>query len=385
MNVAYKKLITIVVAVVMMLSCGIFFNACSCSPGPAAKIMNLSLNPKIEFVLDNNDKVVSANALNDEGNFIISKVDFVGLSAKDATKEFLDASKDNGYLTSNQSANEDNVLKISISGELAEELFNDVKVVADKHIKWIKVSATVQFEDVLDKEYLEDIVLECMKEYTEADVVALSEIDLISLIEESRLETKNILSQEAKTLYYKSRANEIIRQKYLKIKQIISNNSLIAENKKTELIDKITLLVDKITEANDKYEELFIKSDSLYQSAMRDYYSMKKTFLQAKLDKDETQISVCAGNLATLETALVNAKNSAESMLISYEGAVTMALSAVELWLSADNALSLVDNETISQSIANARASYKDTYKSKYQDYVSKRHWETYWSILKTK
>ena len=33
-------------------------------------VMNVSLNPEVEFVLDGNDKVVTVNALNEEGNLM---------------------------------------------------------------------------------------------------------------------------------------------------------------------------------------------------------------------------------------------------------------------------------------------------------------------------
>ena len=42
------------------------------------RVMNISINPSVEFVLDEEDKVISVNALNEEGNLIIGAETFVG-------------------------------------------------------------------------------------------------------------------------------------------------------------------------------------------------------------------------------------------------------------------------------------------------------------------
>ena len=60
-----------------------------CAEAKEQKVMNLSLNPEVEFVLDENDKVVSVNALNEEGNLIVSAEVFTGKTAEEAAKLLL--------------------------------------------------------------------------------------------------------------------------------------------------------------------------------------------------------------------------------------------------------------------------------------------------------
>lgn len=368
------------------MGCGIFFNACSCTPGPATKIMNIALNPEIEFVLDKKNKVVSANALNEEGNFIISKVDFAGLKAKDATKEFLDASKEYGYLVKDSTVAGDNELKISISGELAEIIFNDVKVAADKHINWIKVSATVKFDGVIEREDIEAKVLECMQEYTQSDLADKTDAELIGMIEESRQETKNILSQEAKKLYYRTRANEILKQRYTKIKDLINANDVIADDKKAEYTEKLDTLVEKISEVKTKYEDTFVKANSDYQKALKKFLTLKKGYLQARLNNlDATTQAVIAGNLTTEYGILNAAKDVADASVILVDGAVSVALGAIELWLNTTSVTNLLDSDVVEQSASNARASYAQTFASSYANYTQENYWNNYWSVLNSK
>lgn len=80
--------------------------------------MNVSLNPKVEFVPNSKDKVVSVNALNEEENIIISSdVESVGVDADTAVKLFVGVSKDTGYLVSGNIQAGDNNIDVSISGD----------------------------------------------------------------------------------------------------------------------------------------------------------------------------------------------------------------------------------------------------------------------------
>ena len=55
-----------------------------CKKDEAGKVMNVALNPEVEFVLDANDKVVTVNALNEEGNLVISAAAFENVEGKSA-------------------------------------------------------------------------------------------------------------------------------------------------------------------------------------------------------------------------------------------------------------------------------------------------------------
>ena len=109
----------------------------------------------------------------------------------------------------------------------------------------------------------------------------------------------------------------------------------------------------------------------------------KKELLKAGIDKlSQTQKSIIIGQLETLKTTIQTAKSAADITLMAFENATSMALSAVELWLSIDNASSLIDEAVVNQTIENTKASYKDTFYTKHQSYVSASAWQSYWNIL---
>lgn len=107
--------------------------------------MNVELNPQLEFVLDTDNKVVSVNALNDEGNKIILSATFVGLSAEDAVDKFLEIAKEDGYLITGSVNAEENQINISISGD-SKNLLKAVKDSAVNYLNSVNINADVLSE-----------------------------------------------------------------------------------------------------------------------------------------------------------------------------------------------------------------------------------------------
>ena len=220
-----KKLKYLVFLVFVLMPCLLLISACS-KPDPNARVMNVSLNPEIEFVLDDENKVVSVNALNDEGNFILAKASFKGLTAEDAVELFIEVSSQNGFVL--QGTANLNEVDIEISGENAQKLFNSIKSSVNEALTNANYRIKLELEDI-DLEALREKVEECMQELSESEINALTEEELIALIKESRLQTENLLSQELKDFFYQERAIELHKAEMQKIKeQLDSAQNLFA-------------------------------------------------------------------------------------------------------------------------------------------------------------
>ena len=141
-----QKIISCLAAVVMLVGCGFILTACGKNNDPD-KVMNISMNPSIELVLDGNNKVLSVNAINDEGNFIIANASFTGLSAEDAVDLFIKTTEENGFVDTTLSA-EDNKLEIEISGDDAQKLYDKVKKSADEYLQSLNLNVTVTLENL---------------------------------------------------------------------------------------------------------------------------------------------------------------------------------------------------------------------------------------------
>ena len=134
-----------------------------CGKKDEEKLMAVSLNPALEFVLDKNDKVVSVTATNDDGNYILTKVSFEGMTAKEAVNEFLRVAKENGFVISGEVDATENQLKVSISGDDAKNLFNQVKKSATAYLETLGINAKIDFDKVISKEELANKVKEMME------------------------------------------------------------------------------------------------------------------------------------------------------------------------------------------------------------------------------
>ena len=136
-----KLFILIAVVLVIGLGVGAFFLF---SPKQeASAVMTLDVNPNIQLVLDQNDKVMFVNALNEDGEKLSLSVNFVGKTADEAAKLFVEASTNAGKINVNTSGT---TVNINISSEDADSekyaaLKESVKTKVNNYFKEIGVKA----------------------------------------------------------------------------------------------------------------------------------------------------------------------------------------------------------------------------------------------------
>ena len=171
-------------------------------------VMNICLNPEVEFLLDGDNKVITANAINEEGNLIISSDafdDIEGKTAEEAARLFVEVSKDTGYLVQSEVQVGENELKISISGdfELATALYNTVETQINTYLETVDIEATVAMAEAITEVHLRALVAECAPYM---DVAKMQYAELVDALIESRRETSEFYSQMLKEIYYEAKA-----------------------------------------------------------------------------------------------------------------------------------------------------------------------------------
>lgn len=67
----------------------------------AKAVMECSVNPSVQFVLNSSNKVVGVNVLNEDGEKIVANVNFEGKSAEEAAKLFVELSTEAGHINVN--------------------------------------------------------------------------------------------------------------------------------------------------------------------------------------------------------------------------------------------------------------------------------------------
>lgn len=325
-----KKVISALCATTMLLAGGITLTACN-KDTSEAKVMNVSLNPEVEFVLDKDNKVVSVNALNNEGNIIISgDVEFVGKDATEAAQLFVSISKDNGYLVSGSVTTEKNKLEIQISGEQTKEiekLFNSVKTSVESKLQELNITGTIEKLENLTKEYLQGVVAECAPYLEEAKIKAMEYSELIEEIKTSRKETKELYSQELKEMYYQAKSDALRLAQLEKVKEQIG---ALSAGLLTEVEKKYT---DAINAIEKTRKDIFLDADGVYQKAVKAFNEAKTDYLKRRKEISEMDSSLITDEvkqgLADLDKLVEGAENALEEAYKVADGALTATKDAL--------------------------------------------------------
>lgn len=342
-----KKLTSVLIALVLVVGVLCTLTACDTNNDKSAPttVMNVTLNPEVEFVLNGNGKVLSVNALNEDGNLIITaslkekdgattdESQFEGQTAEDAAKLFVQLSHEMGFLVSGNVGITNNDVNISISGEVqadAQKLYDDVKTTVEEYFTEENIKAKVGELQVIAQEKLQELVAQAQPY---VDAATLSTMELIEQLYESRKETADMYSQELKNAYYNAKAAAMDTAKVEamrgELNSLLQAGFDIALNTYTKALETIE---------NTRMEYL-VSSESAYQKALATFRAKKIEFLQKRQELADSEVQLTEEQLAALdalqsavetaETALVNAGKIANDALDTAKTAVTTGYNAV--------------------------------------------------------
>lgn len=311
------------------------FPLSACGGADEAKIMNVSLNPQVEFILDKDDKVVTVNALNEEGNLVISAEAFAnieGKSAEDAAELFVQVCEESGFIIKGSLGDEE--LEISISGneKQAKKLFNSVKQEVTNYLSTLNIELEIEKEEAYTKAQLEELVASVSLHLSQAEVKALDYQALIKELENSRKETEGMYSQELKNTYYVVRAVELQKAEIEAIKEKAGALVSMALNTVEQAyFNAVSALVEA--------REELIDESGAYQTALADLRSKKVKYLNYRKQLSEQEVAITTTQQQLLdgyenaldiaETALINAGNLASSSITLAEQTLQTAYNAI--------------------------------------------------------
>ena len=347
----FKKLMT-AFCIAAIFSTAFSFTACNQKDKEESNtVMNLSLNPQVEFILDSNDKVVSVNALNEEGNLIITAEafqDIEGKSADEAAKLFAQISKDTGFLIEGSISDGENQIDISLSGDAkdTEALYSSVKDEINAYLSDENITATITQTEAITKAELEKLVAECSPYLKEAEIKAMEYQDLVKTLLESRKETAKLYSQQLKDAYYEAKAFALEQAQL----EVLKSKLPLLQQAAVEALSSVYVgLVNNIEQL--RYDHL-IKEDSLYQTALKDFREAKTEYLNYKNYVAETEDSQVTADMTEHLAALDQAVENMEAALLSAgENANTLLDTAkANVKTAYDEAIAAIENASIQAS-----------------------------------
>ena len=330
-----KKLTSLLIVLVLVIGALFALTACDQTDKDApTTVMNVSLNPEVEFVLDGHGKVVTVNALNEDGNLIITATAFEGKTAEEAAELFVQISHEMGFLVSGNAQIKNNDLEISISGETkdVEAIYNDVKASIQEYFTLENITAQIAALETVTREQMEALVAQAQPYIDQAKLQALSHMELVEELYASRKETCDMYSQELKNAYYNAKAAAMDTTKIQALKEKMGSNfNFVLEG----LFSVYTTAVTKIEDARMQY---LVSPESDYQIKLAEFRAKKIEFLQKRqeLAEKETltdaEISVLnslEAGVNLIEDALVQIGVLANKTLDSLKATMTKAYDAL--------------------------------------------------------
>ena len=331
-----KKLTSVLIVLVLVVGALCAFAACDTpqDKDKPATVMNVALNPEVEFVLDGNGKVVSVNALNEDGNLIITATVFEGKTGEEAAKLFVEIAHEMGFLVSGNAGIENNDLSIQISGDTSDinKLYNDVKAEVESYFTEENIQAKVAQVEAIAREEIEKLVAQAQPYIEQAKLEALSNMELLEQLYESRKETCEMYSQELKNAYYNAKAAAMDTAKIQALKTQMGEKF---DANLQKLFDTYTKALEDIETARIEY---LVAPESTYQTMLAEFRAKKLELLQKRQELAEqesvssTDLIILGGlELAvdTAETMLLKAGELANSSLDLLKSAVTSGYNAI--------------------------------------------------------
>ena len=335
--------------------------------------MTVDINPSVEFMVDDQNKVVSVTALNDDGSILIAGEAFVGKTPEEATRMVVSLATDAGYLVKGEihveNTDESQKVEISVSGnsDYAKELAKNVKSDVEKYLKDNKITATVESVKAKTLDEMRKVVIEDGL-FTEDEVKNMTEEQLYKALAAGRIETAQLLTAEMREAYYRAKDYKISFVEKQATADIISGMGATYKVLMSGYSTALAAYSTSIDKLDALRYSLLVDPESAYQKALASLRDAKEDLLKEKKlifsvkDGDKTYVEISASFKLSEETynkALKAVEDAGAAANKAMETAIA-ALREVEAQLKALEE-KLRENEDISAKLTAEAQKLEDT------------------------
>lgn len=335
--------------------------------------MTVDINPSVEFMVDDQNKVVSVTALNDDGSILIAGEAFVGKTPEEATRMVVSLATDAGYLVKGEihveNTDESQKVEISVSGnsDYAKELAKNVKSDVEKYLKDNKITATVESVKAKTLDEMRKVVIEDGL-FTEDEVKDMTEEQLYKALAAGRIETAQLLTAEMREAYYRAKDYKISFVEKQATADIISGMGATYKALMSGYSAALAAYSTSIDKLDALRYSLLVDPESAYQKALASLRDAKEDLLKEKKlvfsvkDGDKTYAEISASFKLSEETynkALKAVEDAGAAANKAMETAIA-ALREIEAQLKALEE-KLRENEDISAKLTAEAQNLEDT------------------------
>ena len=279
-----KRLISIFLLCTVLLS-AISFTSCSKAKPEEGSVtrMTVDINPSVEFMIDDENKVVSVTALNDDGSILIVGEAFVGKTPEEAIEMMVTLASDTGYLVQGNMEASENTVKISVSGDskYAEQLRKNVSKKANDVLKALDINGKVEKAEALKIDALRQMALSTSI-YTEDEIGAMDEGQLYKVISAGRIETALLLTEEMRNAYYSAKEYKISFAEREETARIIKELGGLYNLTHVAYKTALDVYSTAISELDHFRYEMLVSPESEYQKSLNRLREAKIELLKQK-------------------------------------------------------------------------------------------------------
>lgn len=288
------KILSIALSICLFCMCFIGCNlTTTVSASEDLSYVSMRINPEIELVVDKDEKVVSVNAINEDGETVLCELDLVGMTVEEAGEAFTDMAAELGFIDVDS---EETTVYIMGSGEneelvnsIEEKLTEKINGYFDKKGIFGKVSheSLKEYEELAQEWAISardarmvSRILELYPEMTEEEVLALSIEERIELIKDNSVKNGLTASLLGK---YNSEV-QVVKEEFTNMFE------LRKEIKELELqLEDETLSEEELALIREEYEAKKAEYDALKEQYEASIKELKEEKLE-KIEKEKEQI-----------------------------------------------------------------------------------------------
>lgn len=244
-------------------------------------IVNVSVNPSVEFVVDSRNRVVSVKGLNDEGMMMVYGERIIGKNINDAVKTLIKVETKTGYLVVNGEAS---INKITLSvGAENESKVNNLQLSIENSIieecKSLNVNSEIEKVEKYTKDNLISLAMKYDSSLTFEKANMMSYKELAKVIAVYHIETSDIYEEKLEDYYRQIKDSKIELSQYECLKKAIES----ASDLQKIALDAYKGVIQQIETYYNKLDEIiyttFVDSESEYQKALKNVNDSKNDVL----------------------------------------------------------------------------------------------------------
>ena len=280
--------------------------------------MTVDINPSVEFMIDDQNKILSVTALNDDGSILIVGETFIGKTPEEAVEMMVTLAAETGYLVSGNAQMTENTVKVSVSGDskYAEQLMKDISKKADAVLKELDIPGQVEKAEALKIDALREMAL-ATSLYTEEELSAMDEGQLCKVISAGRVETALLLTEEMREAYYTAKEYEISFAQREETAKIIQGLGGLYNLTHVAYKTALDVYSTAITELDQFRYDMLVSPESEYQKSLT---KLREAKVELLMQKNYTaSLDVNGEEYASATVTLQLSKENYDKMLAAYE------------------------------------------------------------------